>query len=212
MFKRVTWKECAIARQRATAIIKEVQNALRNEYIFSPHLVGSGACGTMIKDDKGEYDLDYQLILTHNSVASLNNPTQIKNDFVRAFQMAATKYEIIQNSTTAITLINNDGKPFHIDFVIIKQDENGFQIIKRNNQPHSSKNEFTWNKLPKYKEAYTRFKSLKPKEKQFLIEEFIIPAKQKEKAKKESDSTKISSCALFVREVNNYYANRKRNR
>ncbi len=172
--------------------------------------MGSGKWGTMIKDEKGEYDLDYQLILTNNSGASLNNPTQIKNDFVRAFQKMATKYEIIQNSTTAITLVNKDNKPFHIDFVIIKQDSKGFYIIRRNNQPHSNVNEFTWNQLPKYKEAYAIFKSLKPNDKQFLIEEIIIPAKQKEKAKKENDHTKISSCTLFIREINNY-ANRKRN-
>lgn len=211
MFERVTRKESAIARRRAAKIISDVRGLLRDKYIFTFRLVGSGAWGTMIKDDKGEYDLDYQLILTHNSKSNLNDSTQIKNAFYNAFQAVATNYEIIQNSTTAVTLINKDGKPSHIDFVIIKQDENGFQIIRRNNQPHPSKNEFTWNQLPKYKEAYTRFKSLKPKEKQFLIEEIIIPAKQKEKAKKENDPTKVSSCALFIREVNNYYANRRRN-
>lgn len=212
MFERVTWKECAIARRRATKIISDVQELLRDNYIFTSRLVGSGKWDTMIKDEKGEYDLDYQLILTHNSGASLKNPTQIKNDFVRAFQKMATRFERIENSTTAITLINEDNKPFHIDFVIIKQDENDFYIIRRNNKIHSSVNEFTWNQLPKYKDAYTIFKSLKAKEKQHLIEEIIIPMKQKEKAKKENDPTKVSSCALFIREVNNYYADRRRNR
>lgn len=216
MCERLTTTESKIARQRATRIIKDVQTLLSDKYIFCPRLVGSVAWGTAIKDDKGEYDLDYQLLLTPNSPEyidnQLSNPAQIKNDFLKAFIKASTKHEIIENSTTAITLINKDNKPFHIDFVIIKQDENGFYIIRRNNKIHSSVNEFTWNQLPKYQDAYAIFKSLKPEEKQYLIEKIIIPMKQKEKAKKENDPTKVSSCALFIREVNNYYANRRRNR
>ena len=216
MYERVTWKECAIARQRATSIIHDVQIILRDKYIFDPHLVGSGSWGTMVKDDKGEYDLDYQLILTTNSPEykknRFNNPTQIKNDFYNAFVEVSKKYETIENSTTAVTLINKDHKPFHIDFVIIKEDGNyDHQIIRRNNKALSSVNEFTWNKLPNINEAYFIFDALKPIEKQYLIEKIIIPLKQKEKAKKENNPTKISSCALFIREVNNY-ANRKRNR
>lgn len=37
-----------------------------------------------------------------------------------------------------------------------------------------------------------------------LIENIIIPKKQTEKTKPENDPSKISSSALFVREVNNY--------
>ena len=216
MFERVSWKECSIARQRATKIIKDVQALLRKKYIFSPHLVGSGNWGTMIKDDKGEYDLDYQLVLTHNSSEykknGLKDPTQIKNDFIRAFREAAKATEIIQDSTTAITLVNKDGKPFHIDFVIIKPDGNGFQIIRRNNARHSSINEYTWNKLPNPNKAYGLFNALTPEEKKHLIEDILIPRKIKEKAKREDDLTKISSCSLFIREINNYYANRTKNR
>lgn len=214
MFERVTWKECAIARRRAAAIIKDVQYLLRDKYVFSFRLVGSGKWGTMIKDDNGEYDLDYQLILTANSPEYIDNglsdPTQIKNDFYNAFVKASKRNEAIQNSTTAVTLINKDNKPFHIDFVIIKIDENDHhQIIRRNNKANSSVNEFTWNKLPNLSNAYYLFNALDPKEKKYLIEEIIIPAKQREKAKKENDPTKVSSCNLLVREINNYYAKRR---
>lgn len=217
MYERVTKKQCSIARQRAAKIIKDVQNLLSDKYIFSFMLVGSGKWGTMIKDDKGEYDLDYQLILTNNSPEYINNglnsPTKIKNDFYAAFDRVSKRNEVIENSTTAVTLINKDHKPFHIDFVIIKEDDNyDHQIIRRNNKAHSSVNEFTWNKLPNINEAYFIFDALKPMEKQYLIEKIIIPLKQKEKAKKENDPTKVSSCALFIREVNNYYADRRRNR
>ena len=89
MFERVTWKECAVGRRRATKVVKDVQKALKNKYRFTIRLVGSGKWGTMVKDNKGEYDLDYQLILTDNSPEylnnGLNNPTKIKNDFYKAF-------------------------------------------------------------------------------------------------------------------------------
>ena len=67
MYQRITRKQSSIARQRAAAIIQSVQKLLKDKYIFAPRLVGSGAWGTMIEDEKGEYDLDYQLLLTENS-------------------------------------------------------------------------------------------------------------------------------------------------
>lgn len=210
MFKRITKKQCSKARQRANAILNDVQRILKDKYKFAKRLVGSRAWGTMIEDVKGEYDLDYQILLSKNSPVykknkAFPNPTEIKNEFISAFTKCLNEKENIENSTTAITLINKDGKPYHIDFVIIKTlPENNF-IIRRNNKgeiPHH--NEFTWNELPKWKEAYSYFRSLTPKEKQYLIENIIIPKKQKEKEKAENDPSKISSSALFVREVNNY--------
>lgn len=210
MFKRVTKKQCSIARQRADVLLRDVQKKLKDKYKFAVRMVGSGAWGTMIEDDKGEFDLDYQILLSKNSpVYKKNNafstPTEIKNEFYSAFKKCLKGKEDIENSTTAITLINKDGKPYHIDIVIIRTlPENNF-IIRRNNKKETPQhNEFTWNKLPKWKDAYNYFRSLPPKEKQYLIEKIIIPKKQIEKAKAENDPSKISSSELFVREVNNY--------
>ncbi len=210
MYKRITKKQCAIARQRADAIIRSVKQKLKDKYKFTPRLVGSGKWGTMIEDENGEYDLDYQLLLTINSPTykkdkSFPTPTQIKQDFFSAFERSKKGKEVFENSTTAITLINKDGKPYHIDFVIIKTYPTNDSIIRRNNKKETpNKNEFTWNELPQWNEAYKYFKGLPPQEKQHLIEDIIIPAKQKEKAKSENDPTKLSSSALFVREVNKY--------
>lgn len=210
MFKRVTRKKCSIPRQRANTLLNDVQKKVKDKYRFDKRLVGSGAWGTMIEDDKGEYDLDYQILLSKNSPVYKKNkafphPTEIKNDFISAFDKCLNGKERIENSTTAITLTNKDGKPYHIDFVIIKTLPENNLIIRRNNQKETPQhNEFTWNELHKWKEAYTYFQSLPPKEKQYLIENIIIPKKQIEKAKLENDPSKISSSALFVREVNNY--------
>lgn len=210
MFKRITKKQCPIARQRANALLNDVQKKLKDKYKFNKRLVGSGAWGTMIEDDNGEYDLDYQMLLSKNSPlykrnGDFPNPTTLKQDFISAFDKCLKAKEKIENSTTAITLVNENGKLYHIDFVIIKTLPENNLIIRRNNKKETpSINEFTWNELPKWNDAYTYFRSLPPTEKQYLIEKIIIPKKQIEKAKAEDDPTKISSAALFVREVNNY--------
>lgn len=190
-YKRVTKRQCSSARQRANALICSIQKELKDKYKFFPRIVGSKAWGTMIENSKGEYDLDYQLILTTNSPSynkeskTFSSPTKIKREFLSAFEKSKNGEEIFENSTTAITLTNNDGKPYHIDFVIIKTYPDNDYIIRRNNKKETpSINEFTWNELTQWNEAYKYFKGLLPKEKQHLIEDIIIPAKQKEKAKK----------------------------
>lgn len=216
--KRISKRRCRIARQRAAKIIRDIQKYLKDKYTFAWRMVGSGAWGTMIEDKNGKYDLDYQILLTRNSKEyksnGLNNPTQIKNDFFKAFDHVKKGCEKFENSTTAITLINEDNKPFHIDFVIIRLFPNPnepLEIIRRNNKRETPEcNEFTWNELPGFNKAYERFNSLKALEKEYLIEKIIIPKKMKEKAKDEKDPTKISSSELFVREVNNYVCQSKK--
>lgn len=210
-YKRITRKQSAIARRRAAAIIKSVRALLKGKYTFADRMVGSGALGTMVEADKGKYDLDYQLLLTINSelynkkTGEFPKPTEIKTAFISAFERSLKDNEIIQNSTTAITLINKDKKPYHIDFVIIKTYPENDQIIRRNNKKETySKNEFTWNELPEFNDAYDYFRKLNNTERQHLVNDIIIPKKAKEKAKPENDPTKISSSELFIREVNNY--------
>lgn len=145
-------------------------------------MAGSGNWGTIIADKDGHYDLDYQIILTHNSkvykeAGSFKNPTKIKSDFLNAFNSFRTKGESFQDPTTAITLVNKDGEqPYTIDFVII--DGTPFsdnlptcsQIIKRNiSKEDSSKDLKTWNKLTKVSRAYGYFKTLNPYEKRDVI-------------------------------------------
>jgi len=161
MIRRIYRKEQKCARSRAHKILNDVNKDLKGEYRFYWRLVGSGAWGTMIKDASGEYDLDYQILLSSKSSAynkntkSFSLPATINNDFVRAFTGHKTDHETVENSTTAITLSNNELQPFHIDFVIINPMANPNQIIRRNNKIESiSVNEFTWNELPKRHETY----------------------------------------------------------
>ncbi len=118
-FKRVTKKECKVARQRALKLLQNIQKHLIKKYKFTYRLVGSGKWETMVKDEKGYYDLGYQILLTKNSKEYKNNKlkyaTEIKQDFIGAFNKHISKNEKIENSTTAITLLNNEGHKFHIE-------------------------------------------------------------------------------------------------
>ena len=171
-------------------------------------IVGSGSLGTMLVDDNGDYDIDYQILLTNRSKIDLSNATQIKNDFfncLQSYKDKENKNAKIENSTTSITYrCLGNGQNFHIDFVIIKTFPENDLIIRRNIKKETkTKNEYTWNELPKYNEAYKIFKNWDNNKKLKFID-YLLPKKIKEKQKHENDPSKISSSQLFVREVNNY--------
>lgn len=209
--RRISKKHCRVARNRALKLIHDVREKLKSQYKFVNRLVGSGKWGTMIETEEG-YDLDYQLILTENSRSISKTPTEIKNDFFHAFNHFKKSFESVQNSTTAITLINKRDQPFHIDFVIIRTFPTNTEIIRRNNKKETpSHNEYTWNKLPKWNKAYEKFNQMSAEMKKDLIENYAIPAKLKEKSKNEADTSKLSSAQVFIREANNYDNARKNN-
>ena len=131
--------------------------------------------------------------------------TDIKSSFLREFNkiFKDDKNYKIENSTTAITLIDKKNK-YSIDFVIIKLYPSNNEIIRRNNKKDSSINEFTWNQLPKFNEAYKKFNELCPMQKKDLIENYVLPRKIKEKKKHDNDKTKRSSSEILIEEINNY--------
>ena len=215
--KRLSRKDTLPARKFALDIISFWHSNLGDKYRFAERLVGSAKWNTVIKDDNGFWDVDYQLLLTKKSKEYKNNglkhATAIKNDF---FNSLKEKYKdnnnfIVQNSTTAITLINKKDK-YSIDFVLIRCFPDNDEIIRRNNKEEDiSVNEFTWNPLPAYNKAYDAFNDLDWKKKEDLIKNYILPRKVKEKKKDDNDITKRSSSEVFVEEVNNYVV-RRRNR
>lgn len=212
MAKRLTRRKQKSIRNVAHNIINYLHKELKGNYVFTQRIVGSGTLGTMLIDDNGDYDIDYQILLTRNSKHDLSNATKIKNDFYEKLQSYKDKNHKdvkVENSTTAITYkCLSNGQNFHIDFVIIKTYSENYFIIRRNNKKETiTKNEFTWNELPKYNDAYKIFKSWNNSKKMQFID-YLIPMKIKEKQKDENDTTKISSSKLFIREVHNF-ENRK---
>lgn len=182
---RVTGREQKIARTRANALLVSVREDLRPHYRMYFRIAGSGCWGTMLKDPNGNYDLDYQIILTHNSPDFKNpenkdswQPGVIKKRFMEAFKNQANQGEHFENSTTAITLKNNasEGKHFSIDFVIMFQNgAQGMQIIRRSEE-HSkgSAEKYVWNQLKhKFSDLYKEFKEMSSDEKKKIIDAVI---------------------------------------
>ena len=214
--KRVTKKQGSQARNFANKLLKELQKELKIKYKFTTKLVGSAKYNTILKDEDGWFDVDYQIILTKNSKEykknCLSNSTGIKEDFFNFFneKYKNNKCFKVENSTTAITLIDYSHK-FSFDFVIIKLYPDNNEIIRRNNKCNSTKNEYTWNKLSDLNDAYSIFNDMNSTDKIELIEEYILPRKIKEKKKFDNDQTKRTSVEVFIEEVNNYEFRRKNN-
>ena len=207
--ERVTKKQSSEAREFAKEVLKYLHNELSDKYTFAERLVGSAQWNTILKDSKGFWDIDYQLLLTSNSEEylknGLKNATKIKNDFFNCLNetFKNNKNFRVENSTTAVTLINLRDK-YSYDFVIIRLFPQNKEIIRRNNKRNSSINEFTWNQLSKFNDAYKKLDKLSPFEKQDLIENYVLPRKVIEKRKNDNDPSKKSSCEVFIEEVNNY--------
>ena len=86
MVKRLYRKQQKNIRNIANNIINFFHKELKEKYVFTQRIVGSGSLGTMLVDDNGDYDIDYQILLTNRSKIDLSNATQIKNDFFNCLQ------------------------------------------------------------------------------------------------------------------------------
>lgn len=200
-YNRVSKKSARNCREKAISLLKKVQLELKsnkNEIIkFTYKLVGSGAWRIIVKDEKGWFDLDYQIFLTKKTKFDLEKPKEIKDKFFEAFKKYIDEKEKLNNSTTAITYINERHK-YSIDFVIIKVFPKNEEIIRRNGQ-----NQYTWNKLKEHNKMFSFFNSLNFKDKQLIIEKMVIPAKYNEKLKKENDQT-LSSTEILLSKINEF--------
>ena len=194
------------ARARANRLIRDVRKhkKIHNIYKFYIKPIGSQNRRCVIQDSSGKYDLDYQIVLTHNCKGSLK-PTDIKKAFLCAFTECANKNEIVEDSTTVVTVrcsksnnkFNTNLEKFSFDFVIIDHTES--LRIRRNGQ-----NQYTWVELPsKNTYIYDRFKALRGNDQRALLEEFVIPRVIEEKKKHES--IRIPTIDIFYEGVNNFY-------
>ncbi len=196
------------ARSRANKLIRDVRKhkKIHKLYKFNIKLIGSQKRRCVIQDSNGKYDLDYQIVLTHNCKGSLK-PTDIKKAFLCAFTECANKNEKVEDSTTVVTVrcskSNNqfdaDSEKFSFDFVIIDSTE--LKRIRRN-----GKDQYTWVELPsKNTYIYERFNGLDGNTQRQLLEEFVIPRVIEEK--KKHDSIRKPTIDIFYEGVNNFYNN-----
>lgn len=205
MIRYVTKRERKVAKVRALKIVRDLQKCLSSEYKIDPKLVGSGRYNAVVCDEKGVYDMDYQLILTNNCKCEIFDANVIRKDFLNAFNKIKNENERVENSTSVITVrvSNNKGnfntrnEQFSFDFAIIIENDDGSFITRRDAENH-----YTWNKLPsKNSYIYKKFYSLEYEQQNAIIEK-VINRKIKEKTKPKEK--RITSSVIFMEEVNNY--------
>lgn len=205
MIKFVLRNERKIANARATKIVRAIQEYLAPEYKINPRLVGSARYNAVICDDDGIYDMDYQLVLTHNCRCEKYDADVIRKDFFNAFNAVKNKNEKVENSTSVITVrvSNNNGKfdtnheIFSFDFAIIIENNEGSFITRRDSDNH-----YVWNKLPsKNSYIYETYFSLNYSAQKMIIDR-VVSRKIKEKAKPKDK--RIPSSVIFMEEVNKF--------
>lgn len=199
----VTRRERKIANARGLKIVREVQKKLRPKYKMNPLLVGSARYNAVVKDKNGVYDMDYQLLLTHNCKEFDAN--QIRKDFLQAFNDVKNNNEKVENSTSVITVrvsnstdeFETEQETFSFDFAIIVECNDGSYITRRDGVNH-----YTWNKLPsKNSYIYDRFYSFNNDAQNKIIDKVIT---RKIKEKKKPKDNQVASYVIFMEEVNNY--------
>lgn len=205
MIKFVSRHERKIANERALKIVRAIQEYLASGYKINPRLVGSAKYNAVICDADGIYDMDYQLVLTHNCQCEEYDADVIRKDFFNAFNAVKNKNEKVENSTSVITVrvSNNNGnfdanyEIFSFDFAIIIENNEGSFITRRDADNH-----YVWNKLPsKNSYIYETYYSFNYSAQKIIIDR-VVSRKIKEKAKPKDK--RIPSSVIFMEEVNKF--------
>lgn len=203
MANYVTKTERKVASTRARKIIKDLQKKLRPKYRIDPRLVGSAKYNTIVCNDNGIYDMDYQLILTNN--CKCYDADEIRKDFIKAFNDIKAKSEKVENSTSVITVRVSDSvdgfdakyEKFSFDFAIVMENDEGSFITRRNGD-----NQYTWNQLPsKNSKTYKKFYSFNAIIQKQVIDKVI---ERKIEEKKKPKDSRVPSQVIFIDAINQY--------
>lgn len=211
---RVNRRQRIHATQRAYSILDKVQKKLRPTYIVDRKLVGSAKYNTIVRDENGKYDLDFQLILTHNSKDNLNDTENMHKVFYETFYSCIkeifdnnkNEMAIVENSTSVITIriFNNKDKDnkelFSFDFAILRKVESNaieqYEILRKGEKAH------IWEKLPiKNKKFYEKFYSLDKKIQNKIISNVV---KIKIEEMKKPVKCRKKSMYIFIDAINSF--------
>jgi hypothetical protein len=185
--------------------IIKLKEAVKEEYGFDFKLAGSAAKNLVVTDNDGNFDMDFQLIISPKSQGDCNDATYIKNLFFDKLRTLNIKAE---NSKTAITLTGftfEENLKFSVDFVILRFANIPTERIKRNISNNDT-NAYTWGPLPsRYVTFYDKLNGLSADDKNKL-RTYIMVAKTKEKSKPDSQ---MSGFEVFLNIINNKVKNGK---
>lgn len=179
-------------------IIFPLSKHLASRINFVIALVGSVSRGMAVHDEKGHFDLDYQIRLRDRP---LPDGDEIRSLFLQ--ELRSLGFPQTENSTTALT-IRMKNRAFSFDFVLIYEGKKNDLILKRTVNPNSpNTNRYVWCPLPsRLSDFYDYFDSLPPKDKE-SVRKGVIASKKEEYLK--SSELRRSGTEIFVQEVQKFY-------
>lgn len=144
-------------------IIHDVQRSLKEYFTFDIRLVGSGEKRLVTKDDKGCFDLDYDLILQRDKKDLINNPKKIKQLLIDAFKNELSKqvdgFQHVYDSTSVVkNIIRDENYIFKFDVAIMVKGDNDSYYKLVND--HRTGN-YIWNQVRDSKNYMERYLAVK---------------------------------------------------
>jgi hypothetical protein len=189
-------------REWCEGILHQVQDILREEYFtFEIRLVGSGETRLITQNESnGDFDLDYDIVLKRDKKNLLNNPKQIKDIFMQAFNQVAPKlnFSHAKNSTSVITeRLTLNKKNFSFDVAIMIEGNNGafFKLVY-----DKPSNRYFWNEIKHTQKYIERFRQIKSQGDWVSFKERYLTNKNLHLSRGE----KVSSFSIFIETLNEW--------
>lgn len=201
MFIYANQQEVKESRYWCEGILHNVQELLRNYFTFEIRLIGSGEKRLITQNgENGAFDLDYNLIIQRDKKNLINNPKQVKEIFISAFNEVAPNFEFsfAKNSTSVITekYIPKDAN-FSFDIAIITQgnDDKYYKLIY-----DKPTNRYFWNEVPLSKNYQTKFTQLKRQGDWLTFKQRYLELKNMHLMRNES----VPSFSVFLETLNEW--------
>ncbi len=182
-------------------IIKSVQQSwLKDYFTFQFNLIGSGSNNLITQNgENGEFDLDYNFILQKDKQGLVNNPKQIKELFIKAFNEANPKlgFKPAENSTSVITskLVFENRLYFSFDVAIMCEGNNGNYLKIVHNK---TTGQYYWNEVRHSRNYQTKIKAIKDSGKWNDLRERYLELKNQHLSRQED----IASFSILIHAIN----------
>ncbi|MDQ7983045.1 MAG: hypothetical protein REH79_02340 [Spiroplasma sp.] len=144
-------------KEEFNKLFQKIKNYFIDDFSLSYRLVGSSKRNLVIKHHNKGFDLDYQIIIKKTK-SNLTNPKEIKKAFFDFIQNNTKSKYKIENSKSAITIkkVKNNQITISFDIVIVKENNNSCQILRR-----TKDNNFGFEELPEYSDFKNNMKIIK---------------------------------------------------
>ncbi|MBR5381980.1 MAG: hypothetical protein IK136_05105 [Oscillospiraceae bacterium] len=142
-FQYVTKKQAAPYREELIEIIKNVQNEVREQFLFQFTFIGSSSRNMITFDPTTNTGFDFDVNL---EVKEKNSPKETRTILLKAFNHVIVHhgYNVCEDSTRVLTIKTVDywrsKTLYHCDFAIVYEGRTGQQYIRFNKKDQT----YTW--------------------------------------------------------------------